>query len=177
MARKPYPSDVSNDESMFLARYLTLMRADAPQRKQSMRELLNGVRYAVKTGCQWRMLPHDLPPWQACHQQMQRWLAVDAFEQAAGDLRTLLRRLKGRKPEPSAAIFDSRTLRSSFENAGRAGYDGHKRKNGSKVHLAVDTLGHLLALVDTPADEGDQQHVRELSAAVQEATGENVDAV
>jgi len=91
------------------------------------------------------------------------------------DLRALLRLASGRTPDPSAVILDSRTLRSSPESGHRAGYDGAKRKKGSKVHAAVDTLGHLLALHVTPASEQDQAQVEELAEAVQEATGESVE--
>src|SRR5438105_12694655 len=146
MNRKPYPSDVSDDEWAFVAPYLTLMREDAPQREHSMREVFNGLRWIIRTGSQWRMMPHDLPPWEAVYQQAQRWLRADVFEAMVHDLRVLLRLAKGRTEQPSAAIFDSRTLQSSPESGARAGYDGAKRRKGSKIHMAVDTLGHLLAL-------------------------------
>ena len=94
---------------------------------------------------------------------------------SGGDLRVVLRVAAGRTPEPSAAILDSRTLRSSPESGERAGYDGAKRKKGSKLHLAVDTLGHLLALHVTPANAEDRGEVGRLAEAVQEATGQSVD--
>jgi hypothetical protein len=78
-------------------------------------------------------------------------------------------------PNPIAAILDSRTLHSSPESGHRAGYDGARRKKGSKVHVAVDTLGHLLALHVTPADEQDRAQMEELAEAEQEATGESVE--
>ncbi|MGL1102733.1 transposase, partial [Vibrio parahaemolyticus] len=83
--------------------------------------------------------------------QAQRWLSAGCFEQLAEDLRAVLRLAAGRAPEPTAAVLDSRTLRSSPESGERAGYDGAKRKKGSKLHMAVDTLGHLPALHVTPA--------------------------
>jgi transposase len=175
LARKPYPSDVTDDEWAFVAPYLTLMAEDAPQRCHPLRELFNGLRYIVRTGLQWRQMPHDLPPWAAVHQQTRRWLAAGVFETIVGDLRALLRVAQGRTPEPTAAILDSRTVQSTPESGGRAGYDGHKRRKGSKVHAAVDTLGHLLALRVTPASEQDRAQVAELAAAVQAATGEAVE--
>ena len=75
----PYPSDVSDDEWAFLARSLTLMREDAPQRTHALRELFNGLRFIARVGLQWRLMPHDLPPWQAVYQQTRRWLAADVF--------------------------------------------------------------------------------------------------
>src|SRR5436305_2252802 len=175
MNRKPYPSDVSDEEWAFVAPYLTLMEEDAPQRTYPLREVFNALRWLVKTGAHWRMMPHDLPAWPAVYQQMRRWLAAGVFEAMVHDLRVLLRLAAGRAPQPTAAIFDSRTMQSTPESGQRAGYDGHKRKKGSKVHLAVDTLGHLLALLVTPADAQERAQVERLAAAVQEATGETVE--
>jgi transposase len=172
--RRAYPSDVTDDEWAFCAPYLTLMREDATQRDYPLRELFNGMRYVVRTGCQWRYLPHDFPPWSAVYQQANRWWKAGCFEKLVHDLRALLRVLEGREPAPSAAIFDSRTISSTPESGTRAGYDGYKRRKGSKVHIAVDTLGYLLALRVTSADEQDRAQVEQLAAATQEATGESV---
>src|SRR5215212_5267359 len=173
--RKPYPSDVSDEEWAFVAPYLTLMREDAPQREHSLREVFNGLRWVVRAGAPWRMLPTNLPPWPAVYQQTQRWIEAGVFEALVHDLRRLLREAHDRAPEPRAAILDGRTLQSSPESGARAGYDGYKRRNGSKVHLAVDTLGYLLALVVTPANEQERAQVKELAEQVQAATGEMVE--
>ena len=173
--RKPYPSDVSDEEWAFAAPYLALVREDAPQRAHSLREVFNGLRYIVKTGGQWRWMPHDLPPWWVVYQQARRWLDAGCFEAMLHDLRALLRLAQGRRAQPSAAILDSQTLQSTPESGGHAGYDGAKRRRGSKVHAAVDTLGNLLALVATPADAQDRARVAALAAAVQEATGDSVE--
>src|ERR687889_709743 len=175
ISRKPYPSDVSDDEWALVAPYLTLLPESAGQREHSLREVFNGLRYIVKTGAPWRWMPHDLPPWAAVYQQAQRWLSAGCFEALADDLRAVLRLAAGRAEEPSAAVLDSRTLRSTPESGARAGWDGHKRTRGSKLHLAVDTLGHLLALRVTPANENDRAAVAELAEAVQDATGESVE--
>ena len=121
------------------------------------------------------MMPNDLPPWHTVYQQTQRWLNAAVFETLVHDLRSLLREIEGRAPQPSAAIFDARTLQSSPESGARAGYDGHKRRRGSKVHIAVDTLGQLLALLVTPANEQERAQVAELAEQVQQATGESVE--
>jgi transposase len=174
-ARKPYPSDVTDEEWAFVAPYLALVREGSPQRRHDLREIFNGLRWLVRTGAPWRMLPHDLPPWEAVYQQTRRWLAAGVFEAIAHDLRMLLREAAERMPQPRGVVLDSRTVQSTPESGARAGYDGHKRRRGSKVHAAVDTLGHLLALVVTPADEQDRAQVAELAAAVQAATGEAVE--
>jgi transposase len=173
-ARKAYPSDVSDDEWAFAAPYLVLMREDAPQRDYALRDVFDALRWLVKTGAQWRFLPHDFPPWEAVYQQARRWLAAGCFEAMAHDLRQILRWADDRALGPSAVILDSRTIQSTPESGARAGYDGHKRRNGSKVHIAVDTLGHLLALRVTAADEQDRAQVAELAEAVQHATGQAV---
>ena len=121
------------------------------------------------------MLPNDLPPWHTVYQQTQRWLTAGVFEAMVHDLREVLRLAAGRNEHPSAAIFDSRTLQSSPESGERAGYDGAKRRKGSKTHMAVDTLGHLLALYVTAADEQDRAQVAHLAQAVQDATGQTVE--
>ena len=175
IARKSYPSDVSDEEWALVAPYLTLLPEEAGQRDHLLREVFNGLRYILKTGAPWRWMPNDLPPWAAIYQQAQRWLAGGCFEALADDLRAVLRLAAGRAAEPSAAILDSRTLRSSPESGQRAGYDGAKRKKGSKLHLAVDTLGHLLALHVTPANADDRAEVGRLTQAVQVATNESVD--
>jgi len=175
MTRKAYPSDVTDDEWAFVAPYLTLMKEDAPQRDHALREVFNGLRFIVRTGMQWRFMPNDLPPWHTVYQQTQRWVKAGVFEDLVRDLRMLLREIAGRHPQPSAAIFDGRTLQSSPESGEWAGYDGHKRRKGSKVHLAVDTLGQLLAVTVTPANEQERAQVAELAAKVQEATGDAVE--
>ena len=175
MARKPYPSDVTDEEWDFVASYLTLMKEDAPQREHDLREVFNAMRWIVRTGSPWRYMPNDLPPWEVVYQQSQRWLASGVFEAMTRDLRRILRVLEGRAEEPSAAVFDSRTLRSTPESGRRGGYDGAKRKKGSKVHMAVDTLGYLLSLHVTPADQQDREQVGKLAKDVQQQTGKSVE--
>jgi len=175
MDRNPYPSDVSDEEWAFVAPYLTLMTEEAPQRDHSLREVFNGLRWMIRSGAPWRMMANDLPPWHTVYQQTQRWLKAGVFESMAHDLRALLRLAQGHKAQPLAVILDSRTLQSTPESGARAGYDGAKRKKGSKVHIAVDTLGQLLALHVTPASEQDRAQVAELAEQVQAVTGETVE--
>lgn len=169
-----YPSDVSDQEWEFIAPYLTLMTEEAPQRRHCLRAIFNALRYLVKTGCQWRYLPSDFPPYYTVYQQTARWVKAGVFETMAHDLRKLLRLFEGRDPNPSAAILDGRTLQSVPESGQRAGYDGYKRKKGSKTHIAVDTLGHLLALHVTPANEQERHQVGKLCQNIQKASGGRV---
>jgi len=158
----------------FCVSYLTLMDEGAPQRVYPLREIFNALRYQIRVGGAWRMMPHDLPPWNVVYQQTQRWIKAGCFEAMAHDLRAILRLALERKADPSAVILDSRTIQSTPESGARAGFDGHKKRKGSKVHVAVDTLGHLLALAVTPANEQDRAQVGQLVQAVQAAVEEPV---
>ena len=167
MNRKSYPTDVSDEEWAFVAPYLTLMKEVAPQREYPLRELFNALRWIIRAGAPWRMLPHDFPRWETVYQQAQRWIKWGCFEALVHDLRVLSREGAGKEAQPTAVVFDSRTVQSSAESGDRAGFDGNKRRKGSKVHLAVDTLGNLLALVITAANEQERAQVGELCQAVQ----------
>ena len=164
---------MSDDEWAFVTPYLTLLPEDAGQRTYRLREVFNGLRWIARAGAPWRMMPNDLPPWWVVYQQTR----AAGWRRAAlvDDLRLLLREAKGRTREPSAAIFDRRTLHSTPESGSHAGYDGAKRRKGSKVQAAVDTLGNLLALLVTPAKEQDRAQVGELARGVQEVSGQTVE--
>jgi transposase len=136
--RKPYPSDVSDEEWSFVAPYLTLVRVDAPQRRHDLREVFNAVRWVAHTGAPWRWLPHDLPPWDIVYRQTRRGLEAGAFEALVHDLRLLLRLAAGRAGQPSAAILGSRTLQSTPESGARAGDDGHKRRKRRKRRKGLE---------------------------------------
>jgi transposase len=149
----------------------------AAQRRHELREVFNATRYIVRTGAPWRWLPTNFPPWEAVYQQTRRWIAAGCFEAIVHDLRLLVRAASGRRPQPSVGIVDSRTLRSTVESGSRAGVDGNKRVRGSKVHAVVDTLGTLLALAVTPANEAERRQLSALAQRVQEVTGESVELI
>jgi transposase len=174
MKRRGYPSDSKDEEWAFVAPYLSLISETAPQRKYELREVFDALKWMVKTGSPWRYLPSDFPPWEAVYQQSRRWLEAGVFEAMAHDLRSILRLAQARQANPSAVVLDGRTLRSSPESGYRAGFDGHKKIRGSKVHAAVDTLGMLLAVVVTPANEQERAQVANLSKQIQEVTQESV---
>src|SRR5215472_857376 len=131
-ARKPYPSDVSDEEWSFIAPYVSLQSEQALQRKYDLREVYNGLRWLVRTGAQWRMLPHDFPRWEAVYPQTQRWLRAGCFEAMAHDLRLLLRLAAGRKGQPWAVILDARTVQSTPESGPMPGMMGTSAARGPK---------------------------------------------
>lgn len=96
MERKAYPSDVSDEEWALVAPYLALMKEDALQREYPLREVFNGLRWIVRTGAPWRLMPHDLPPWDIIYQQSRRWMKASVFESLVHDLRAVLRIADGR---------------------------------------------------------------------------------
>jgi transposase len=175
LSRKPYPTDVSDEEWAFAAPYLTLMSEDAPQRRHDLREVFNALRWIVRAGAPWRLLPTNFPPWEAVYQQTQRWIAAGCFAAMVHDLRAMLRWSAGRADQPTAVIIDSATRQSTPESGHRAGYDGHKRRHGAKLHAAVDTLGELLVLHVTPANARDRAQVAALAEEVQTVTGQTVE--
>jgi len=173
--QRKYPSDTTDEEWEFVAPYITLMKEEAPQREHDLREVFNALRWMCRSGSPWRYMPHHFPPWQVIYQQTQRWIKAGVFEAIVNDLRLIIRKAQGRDAQPSAAVFDARTVQSTPESGQRAGFDGHKKKKGSKVHMAVDTLGNLLSLLVTPANEQERAQVAQLATAVQKVTGGNVE--
>ena len=135
ITHNPYPSDVSDPEWEFVVPYLCLLPEGAGQRVHNLRDVFDALRWLVRSGAPWRYLPKDFPPWEMVYQQTRRWLAAGCFEAIVHDLRAVLRFAAGREPEPTAVILDGRTIQSTPESGGRAGYDGYKRRKGSKVHI------------------------------------------
>ena len=146
----------------------------APQREHSLREVLNGLRWIVRAGAAWRMIPPDLPPWHTVYQQSQRWLKAGVFDAIVQELRAVLRLAQGRHAAPAAAIVESRTGPSPPARGTRAGEDGANRRRGSQVPMAGETLGPLVAAPVTAAAEQARSQVSPLAAQGQEVTGEAV---
>lgn len=113
---------------------LALLPKGAGQRLYPLREAFNGRRYVVRNGIFWRAVPDDPPPWRTVYDQAQRWLRAGCFDLLAPDVRAVLRPAAGRGEEPTAAVLDSRTLRSTPESGKRAGRNGHRRTRGPKLH-------------------------------------------
>src|SRR4051812_6383153 len=170
--RRPCPCDVADEERAPVVPCLTLLRGAAGRRAHALREVFNGLRHVVENGIPRRAMPHDLPPWAAAPTPAARRRCLATL---AHDRRAVPRLAGGRKAEPSAAVPDSRTLRSTPEGGHRAGRDGRKRTRGSKLHVAADPPGHRPALHVTPAREGGRAAVAEPAGAVQDAAGASVE--
>ncbi len=160
MRRKPYPGDISDEEWKKLQPLLPQPRRGAP-RRVNMREIINALRYLNRTGCQWRMLAHDLPPWEKVYYYFSEWRARGDWERINCELRIEIRVSIGKDSEPSAAILDSQSVKATEMSESR-GYDAGKKINGIKRHLLVDTLGMVLAVMILTADIQDRDGAREL---------------
>lgn len=153
MARKRYPTDLTDREWAILEPLLPPYWTGRP-REHDLREIVNAILYLLRSGCSWRMLPHDLPPWPTVQYYFRKWRDDGTWERIVHELRRRERRRQGRDPEPTAAVIDSQSVKTT-EQGGPRGYDGGKRVNGRKRHLLVDTLGLILKAVVQPADEPD----------------------
>ena len=175
--RKPYKSDLDDETYLFILPYFLLASEDAHQRVYPIREVLNAALWIGRTGSQWEYLPHDFPPYKIVHQKLMRWFERGCFENLAHDLRSVVREDALKEGVPTVAIVDSRTLQSTPESGGRAGYDGGKRSKGSKIHAAVDTMGNVITLLVTSGNEQDREQVYDLCREVQQLTGAHIDVV
>jgi len=120
-----------------------------------MREIVNALLYLLRTGCQWRMLPHDLPPWQTVYYHYRKWRLNGIWVKLNRLLRQQIRQDAGREPSPSAAIVDAQSVKTTLVK-GKRGYDSGKKVNGRKRHIVVDTLGLLLTVLVTPGNVQDK---------------------
>jgi putative transposase len=166
-ARRGYPSDLSDGEWSLIGPLLPAPRWDGPAggrpEAHPRREIVNAIRYLVRSGCAWRALPADFPPWQTVYHYFHRWQADGTTAAIHDALRGQARLAAGRGTEPTAAVIDSQSVRAA-DTVPRAsrGWDAAKKVNGRKRHIAVDATGLLLATVITPASVQDRDAARPL---------------
>jgi putative transposase len=165
--RRRYPSDLTDAEWARIRPLLPEPARRGRRRKVDLREVLNAIRYLARTGCGWRMLPHDFPPWQTVSWWFRRFVRRLLFR-TVHDLALMLDRERaGRAPSPSAGVLDSQTVKAPAAPGG-GGYDAAKRIKGRKRHVAVDTDGRLLMVNLTPADVQDAAGAERIIAAVRQ---------
>ena len=142
--RKTYPTDLSDGEWSYIEPHLPAPRASGRPRVHTLREILDAIFYIVRSGCAWRLLPHDLPPWKTIHHYFRTWRIDGTWERVQAALRERLRVRMKREPEPSAGVVDSQSVKSTGVGGEERGYDGGKKVKGRKRHLFVDTQGLVL---------------------------------
>jgi putative transposase len=155
MERKAYPSDLSDAEWQIIKPLIPPAKPGGRPRKHAMREILNAIFYILCSGCAWRMLPHDLPPWQTVYHYLRQWKGDGTWERMNQAFRTKLRIAAGREAEPSASVLDSQSVKTTSVKGVR-GYDAGKNVNGRKRHILVDTMGLLLMVLVHAADIQDR---------------------
>jgi putative transposase len=161
MRRKAYPTDLTNEQWAILKPHLTKAHGRGSPQRVNRREVVNALLYLSRTGCQWRMLPHDLPPWEKVYYYFKQWRDDGTLERINGELRTEIRLSVKKDADPSAAIMDSQSVKTT-ETSGMRGYDAGKKVNGIKRHLLVDTLGLVWAVVILAANIQDREGARTL---------------
>lgn len=163
MTRKPYPSDLTDAQWAFLEPWIPPPRPGGRPRKTDMREVVNAIFYLTREGCRWRSLPHDFPPWKTVYNYFEEWKRDGTWDRFLNVLRRQLRRAEGRDSDPRVACIDSQSVKTACGGE-EVGTDGGKKVRGRKRHIAVDTLGLLLAVIVTAANVDDARAAQEVFA-------------
>ena len=164
--RKPYPTDLSDAQWSRLRSHLPTPKAQGRPRTHSLRDVLDAIFYVLKSGCHWRYLPHDFPPWSTVYYHFRRFRSSGLWVLILKALHAVERKRVGKDPQPTAAILDSQSVKIVEESAHPSGYDAHKNIKGRKRHLLVDTLGLPLSVYVTPADIQDRVGAQYLLAGL-----------
>jgi putative transposase len=151
---KPYPSDLTDEQWELVRPFLPGPSRYGRRRTVDRRALVDAILYILRTGCQWRQLPHDFPPWGTASSQFYRWRVSGVWQRVHDALYARVRKQEGRKPSPTTGIIDTQSVRTT-EAGGPRGYDAAKEVTGRKRHVVVDTLGLLIACAVHPADVQD----------------------
>ena len=150
MSRRAYATDMPEDEWQLAERLFPVDKLGGRRRTTNLREVVNGIRYMLRTGCAWRLLPHEFPPWQTVYRYFRYWMQSGVWQAIHTRVRETLRQSKGREPTPSAGIMDSQSVKITCRG-GFHGFDGAKKVNGRKRHVLVDTQGLVVHVVVSPA--------------------------